>query len=107
MITAPTFRHAPRIIKHGKYSKVQIKGNDGAELYICKFPERKTAEKAVARFEQMNEKGETFESIKRQITFEFTSKNHRQFSHAYKDRLRQQYAHEIEWIASHPFLSSV
>jgi hypothetical protein len=40
---------------------LRIKNNDGAELYIREFAERKTAEKTGARFVQLNEKGEIFE----------------------------------------------
>ena len=110
MITAPTFRRTPTVVAgSNNRTSLRIIDNDGKCLYIASFAERTTAKKAVARVEQMNEKGETIETIRRQIHFEFNKDAEKtdRFLKAHKDRLRQQYAQEIEWITSHTLLSSV
>jgi hypothetical protein len=54
--------------------------------------------------------GETIETISRQINFEFKNIQPtlpQNFLKAHKDRLRQQYAHEVAWIAGHTLLSGI
>ncbi len=54
--------------------------------------------------------GETIETIRKQINFEFKNIQPtlpQNFLKAHKDRLRQQYAHEVAWIAGHTFLSGI
>ena len=90
---------------------MRITDNDGKRFLIASFAERTTANKAIARFVQLNEKGETIETIRRQIHFEFNKDAEKtildRFSNAHKDHLRQQYAQEMEWITSHTLLSSL
>ncbi len=84
--------------------------HDGTYVYIGSFPEWSTAENAKDRIKQLNEMGETLETIRRQINFEFKNIQPtlpQNFLKAHKDRLRQQYAQEVAWIAAQTFLSSI
>ena len=88
---------------------VKVK-QDGTWFYVGVFPERSTGENAKDRFKQLNEMGETLETIRRYINFEFKNIQPtlpQRFSKAHKDRLRQQYAHEVAWIAGYTFLSGI
>jgi hypothetical protein len=98
------------IINKDRNSWVLKLYHDGTTFHIGMFPERSTAENAKDRFKQMNEMGETLETINRQINFEFKNIQPtlpQTFTRAHKDRLRQQYAQEIDWIVGHTFLSSI
>ncbi len=88
---------------------VKVK-QDGTYFYVGLFPQRSTAENAKDRFKQMNEMGETLDTIKRQVNFEFKNIQPnlpQNFGKAHKDRLRQQYAQGVDWTTGHTFLSGI
>jgi hypothetical protein len=110
MITGHTFGGVAQTQKHGKVFGVRARNDNGGFFFFGTYPDRIKASVVAALVNEMKEKGETVEAIKKRVYFEHGNKKKTlitRVSKHIKESLKSKYARELQWVAEYTFLRSV